>query len=105
MTKLPNPKHEIFAQEVASGKTAEGAYIAAGYAPKYANKNAHRMTVNEGICARIHELQSETAAKLGVNLETIVAEIEKTRVMAIALGQSHTALNATITKARLLGII
>ena len=33
MPLLDNPKHEIFAQELAKGTTADEAYARAGYAP------------------------------------------------------------------------
>lgn len=59
MPTLKNAKHERFAQELASGKTADEAYQCAGYQPS--RKNASRLKANEDIQARIEELLSRAA--------------------------------------------
>jgi phage terminase small subunit len=37
MPVLSNSKHELFAQELAKGKTADAAYVSAGYSPNRGN--------------------------------------------------------------------
>jgi hypothetical protein len=59
MPALSNPKHEIFAQEIAKGKSQVEAYELAGF--KNGQKNAHRLGSDEGILRRVAEIQSERA--------------------------------------------
>jgi phage terminase small subunit len=42
MPALTNPKHERFAQELASGKTADESYVTAGYKPNRGNAGVLR---------------------------------------------------------------
>lgn len=105
MTTLLNPRHERFAQELAKGQTAEKAYILAGYAPQNARKNVHRMTANDGISARVKELQGETAQKVGITLEALLAELEYTRTLAKAMSQCSAMVQVTLAKAKLTGLI
>lgn len=75
MPILKNPKHEIFAQQLAQGVTAEAAYAKAGYAPSL--KNAQRLKSNEGIRSRVEEILSQAAEKAGVTVERIADELVK----------------------------
>jgi len=61
MPILPNPRHESFAQHLAKGKTADEAYVLAGF--KANRGNAARLKANESIAARVAELQSKAAEK------------------------------------------
>ena len=47
MPLLDNPKHEIFAQELAKGATQEEAYETAGYKPS--RQHASRLATNGNI--------------------------------------------------------
>ena len=64
MPVLANIKHEQFALSVAKGQGPAEAYVAAGYAPGQAAKNANRLTKNEGIQARIRELRTQISRQL-----------------------------------------
>lgn len=59
MSTLTNPKHELFAQELAKGKTATEAYETAGFKPS--RPNASRLQHQENIRQRVVEIQSERA--------------------------------------------
>lgn len=61
MPVLRNAKHEAFAQALAKGMTRDQAYAAAGYKPD--RKNAHRLTTNDDIAARVAELSTKIAEK------------------------------------------
>lgn len=61
MPVLKNARHERFAQELAKGKTADEAYVIAGYVEN--RKNAARLKANEGIRARIEEILARVAEK------------------------------------------
>jgi phage terminase small subunit len=78
MPTLRNPKHERFAQLVATGMTAQAAFTQAGYK---AQQNAPRLRNNELVAKRIEELQvrnerkAEMAALSRDELVKILTEI------------------------------
>jgi phage terminase small subunit len=61
MPVLKNARHEKFAQGLFKGKTADKAYVDAGFKPH--DGNAARLRGNERIVARVAELQSKVAEK------------------------------------------
>ncbi len=61
MAVMENPRHEIFAQQLAKGKSAEAAYAAAGY--KRDRGAASRLSAKVNIQARVAELLERGAAK------------------------------------------
>lgn len=73
MPVLPNPKHETFAQEVAKGKSADEAYVLAGY--KRHDGNAARLRGNERVQARVDEIVGRAADKAGATVERILEEL------------------------------
>jgi len=75
MPILDNPKHERFAQAMALGKSADQAYVIAGYSEH--RSNAARLSANERVRRRIEEILSEAAAKVGVTVERVVTELAK----------------------------
>ncbi len=79
MPVLKNPQHEIFAQEVARGAKQTEAARAAGY--KSVKQNAHRLSVHEGISARVKEIQTtlirKIEKKLDVSLDRLVHEFAR----------------------------
>lgn len=102
MPVLKNAKHELFAQALAKGKTQREAYIGAGY--KYDEANAGRLTKNDGVAARVAELQGKVAAKVAVTVESLAAELEEARTAAVKSGQNSAAVQATLGKAKLFGL-
>lgn len=60
MAALTNPKHERFAQELAKGKTADEAYVLAGY--KRNRGNASTLKQDQNILDRVSSLLSEREA-------------------------------------------
>lgn len=75
MPVLANPKHELFAQEVAKGTPLEKAYVKAGYKPD--PKNAARLTKNDGVRTRIDEILALAADNVGVTIERVLSELAK----------------------------
>lgn len=61
MPVLRNAKHEAFARAIAKGKTADEAYVEAGYA--YNRGNAARLKANESVMKRAEEIKSRVADK------------------------------------------
>jgi hypothetical protein len=99
---LKSARHEAFAQELAKAKTADEAYEAAGYRPD--RGHASRLAANGNICARLAGVQAMGAEKAAVTVNTLIAEAEAARVLAMENGQISAAVSALITKAKLAGL-
>ena len=75
MPALPNPKHEVFANQVARGKTLGEAYVIANY--KEDDGNASNLASKPEIAARIQEITSMVAARAMVTGERVLAELAR----------------------------
>lgn len=75
MPVLKNAKHERFAQGLAQGKTATDAHEAAGF--KRDDGNASKLAARPEVQARVQEITGAAAAKVGVGIEQVVAELVK----------------------------
>ena len=103
MPPLANAKHELFAQEIAKGVTAELAYQNAGYAPSL--KNAQRLKSNEGIRSRVAEILSRIAAKTEITIADIARQLDEDRDFARSCKSAAAMVAATMGKAKVLGLI
>jgi phage terminase small subunit len=98
-----NPRHERFAQELAAGKTADAAYVLAGYREN--RSNAARLSASQDIQKRVAEIQSVGAERAAVTVETLIAEAEEARSKAMAdKGGAAAAVAAITVKAKLAGL-
>ena len=77
MPTLQNPRHERFAQELATGKSADAAYVLAGYRAN--RSNAARLSANQDIQRRVAEIQALGAELAAITAETQIAEAEAAR--------------------------
>jgi phage terminase small subunit len=102
MPILPNARHERFAQELAAGKSADEAYIAAGYNEN--RGNATRLKANESVLKRVAELKSSAAERAVITAESLIAEAEEARKLAMELGQPAAAVAAIKEKGVLSGV-
>ena len=94
MPILENQRHELFAQELAKGKTAHEAYRLAGF--KESRKNASRLRANEDITARVAELQAVAARSAEITIEACCAELDQAIEIAKANGQATALVSATV---------
>jgi phage terminase small subunit len=101
MPILSNPRHELFAQEIAKGKTAEAAYRLAGYKPSV--KNAQRLKASKSVRSRVSEMQSRAAERAIVTVEDLIAEAEEARKGAMQAKQFAAAVSAIKEKGILSG--
>jgi hypothetical protein len=101
MPILPNQRHEAFAQALAKGKTADDAYALAGYRPH--RGNASTLRTNQSILDRLAELQERGAKRVEVTVESLSAELDEARALALTSGQISAAVSATMGKAKLHG--
>lgn len=105
MAALSNPRHERFAQELAKGKTADGAYVAAGY--KENRHNAAALARQEHISTRVAEITERGAIRAEITVASLLEELEQARAAALGAEtpQSSAAVAASMSKAKLLGLI
>ena len=93
MPVLANPKHEIFASELAKGRTLEEAYALAGYAKS--RSNASVLRTNQNILDRVAELQGNVAENTQVTIEGLILEaneVYRTAMKERQLGAANGAL-------------
>jgi phage terminase small subunit len=101
MPVLKNARHERFAQELAKGKSATEATHAAGYADP---RNSTRLTKNDEIRRRIDEIQGRAAQRVEVTLQSLMAEAEEARQLAMKIDQPSAAVSALTAKGKLAGL-
>ena len=99
MPLLDNPKHEIYAQELAKGATQEEAYETAGYKPN--RSHASRLVANGNIGQRVAEIMSAATERAEVTIEGLIREADEIQRLATAAGQHSAANGALIAKAKL----
>ncbi|MFZ3251722.1 MAG: terminase small subunit, partial [Pseudolabrys sp.] len=108
MPTLKNSRHELFAQEIAKGRSQREAYRAAGYLTKSddaTDANASRLLSNAKVANRIRELQTEAANSTEVTVSSLIAEAERARALAEGKGQANAMVGAITLKARLAGLL
>lgn len=97
MPVIPNPRHEKFCQEIAKGKSAGEAYRLAGYDAdeKSAETLGPRLFRKVQIASRVAELQEGGARRAEITVQSLLAEAEEARLLAIKIGQPAAAVAAT----------
>ena len=103
MPILQNQRHEKFAQELATGKSATEAYCLAGFKPS--RQNAARLRTNDDINARVFELQQAAAKSCEISLESVCRELDEAIAVARAKGQAAPLVNAASLRAQLGGLL
>lgn len=101
MSELQNRRHELFAQGLVEGKSADQAYADAGYTPNRCN--ASRLKSNENIALRVAELRDEHRRRHDITVDSLLDEYDENRREAFKAGQLAAANGATTGKAKLLG--
>lgn len=105
MPALTNPRHERFAQELAKGKTADASYVEAGY--KENRHNAAALARQEHISTRVSEITERGAIRAEITVASLLDELEQARIAALGAEtpQSSAAVSASMSKAKLLGLV
>jgi len=107
---LKNTKHEIFAQEVAKGNSAQDAYLKAypTSSKEAARKNASRLMANDGVLRRIDDIKSKVAQKCGITIENITEKLLQIAREAHSIGTAqalNVSRNSYMDAAKLNGLI
>lgn len=103
MPVLSNPKHELFAQAVAKGKTQAEAYQIAGYRPS--EQHASRLARNGKVISRVAELQARVADRVVTTAADMARQLDEDREFARSLKQPGPMVSASMGKAKVLGLI
>ena len=96
-----NPKHELFAQGLASGAGVGAAYVAAGY--RRSPAAATRLSKKVNVQGRVAEIQAKAEAKALLTLESHMRELERLRDLAVESGQMSAAIAAEVKRGELMG--
>lgn len=86
---------------------ASRAYEEAGYDARNnaAEANASRLLRNAKVAARLAELQRQAAERAIVTIESIARQLDEDRQLARELGQAGAAVSATMSKAKIYGLV
>ena len=103
MPVLKNAKHELFAQGVASGKSATQAYADAGY--KSSRENASRLLTNDNVQSRVGELQSCVAQHVMETSASLADKLEVVAIAALKAQQYGASVAAYMGKGKILGLV
>lgn len=97
------PKQQRFVLEYLKDANAKQAAIRAGYAKGSAEVQGCRLLRNDQVRAALAKAQQRVAAKAEVTADSLLAELEEARAMALAEKQSSAAVAATMGKAKISG--
>lgn len=97
-------KQQRFVAEYLTTGNATQAAIAAGYSASGAAVQGSRLLDTPEVQQAISEQQQVMMDHAAITLDSILAELEQARQTAIELRQPAAAINATMHKARLLGL-
>jgi phage terminase small subunit len=100
---LANAKHEIFAQELAKGKTQAEAHALAGLSPN--DGHAARTAARADVKARVAELLAVVAERAIVTIHDIADQLDEDRLFAREQEAPAAAIQATMGKAKVLGLL
>jgi hypothetical protein len=105
MPVLRNIRQERFCQLLKQGVPALRAYPMAGYKPDKRMGAPYRLSGSVRIKARIAELTRHIAMKTRVTVESLTAELDEARALALRCDQPSAAITATATKGKLHGLM
>jgi hypothetical protein len=93
-TPLPSPRHETFAQAVASGMSASKAYSVAYARPRNGatRSSAARLLTKANVRRRIAELRCEAAEQARASLRILIPALEECARIAISAGRLNNAV-------------
>ena len=100
-----SPKYTLFIEAYCMGRNATQAAIAAGYSPKTAHVQGSRMLTNVKVSSNIEDRLQDHRERCNVTMETLTAELEETRLLAMKAGKPTAAVKAITAKAKLHGFI
>jgi len=102
------PKQEAFCQAyIETGNASEAyrsSYNASNMKPETVNRTAKELLDNPKIAARIKQLQESHQKRHNVTVDSLLAELEEARQLALQEMQAAPAISATMGKAKIVGV-
>lgn len=108
MPPLKDAQQEAFVQALAGGRLSQTKAYQIAYGVKNANSAraaAARLLAKDNVALRLAELQDRMARKAEVTADSIAAELDELRAIAVNAGHTGAAIQATRTKAQAFGIL
>ncbi|MCD0280476.1 terminase small subunit [Xanthomonas melonis] len=99
------PKQQRFVAEYLKDQNAAQAAIRTGYSEKTAKQQGSRLLTVPAIAAAVRAGQKRVAAKAEVTVDSLLAELEQARRLALKEKQASAAVTATLGKAKLAGLL
>ena len=103
------PRQEKFCQVyMETGDASEAyrqSYSTENMKPQTVNRNAHAQLSNNKISARVDQLKQRHMARHDVTIDSLVSELEQARQLAIDTGKAAAMVQASMGKAKLLGLV
>ncbi|MEG9498728.1 terminase small subunit [Mannheimia indoligenes] len=107
MTELTPKQADFCLAYIETGNASDAyrqAYDAEGMKPETINRKAKELLDNGKITARIEELKAEHAERHKLTVDDLLAELEEARTIAKAKENPNAMTQATMGKAKLLGL-
>ena len=99
-TTLP-PRHILFIEAYCMGENAIQAAIGAGYSPKTAHVQGSRMLKNIKVLSEIQNRMLNHREKCSITVDTLTAELEEARFLAMKANRPSSAVRAIMAIAKL----
>ena len=103
------PKQEAFCYGyIETGNASEAyrqAYNTEKMKPESVNSKGYQLLQQVKITARLDELRAEHKKRHEITVDTLVAELEEARKLAFETDKASAAVQATMGKAKLLGLV
>ncbi|HAL23410.1 MAG TPA: hypothetical protein DCP40_11880 [Stenotrophomonas sp.] len=99
------PKQQRFVQEYLQDHNGAQAAIRAGYSESTARQQGSRLLTDPRVLAAVRAGQKKVAKKAEVTVESLMAELEQARKLALKEKQASAAVTATMGKGKLAGLL
>lgn len=99
------PKQQRFVQEYLKDQNGTKAAIRTGYSEKTAKQQGSRLLTDPRVQAAVKAGQQKVAKKAEVTVDSLMAELEQARKLALKEKQASAAVTATMGKGKLAGLL
>ncbi len=99
------PKQQRFVSEYLKDQNGTQAAIRTGYSAKTAKQQGSRLLADPRIQAAVRAGQKKVAKKAEVTVDSLMAELEQARKLALKEKQASAAVTATMGKGKLAGLL
>ena len=95
------PRQAHFVEAYCMGQNATKAAMAAGYSIKTAHVQGSRMLRNVKILSKIEDRMQDHQRRCSINVDTLTAELEEARTLAMMTNKPAAAVRAIMAMAKL----